>query len=60
MCEVEWDLDKADQMQELIETSTGQRCPCYRGERCPLVPDDVAARMRIPAPAPTDLVNCGP
>lgn len=38
-CEALFYPERARQMQELIETSTGQLCPCKQGMGCPLIGD---------------------
>lgn len=47
-CEVMWGDDRAVKVQALVEESTGQLCPCKRGEGCPLLPKDMAARLENP------------
>lgn len=47
-CEVLWDVDRADQMEALVESSTGQPCPCRAGGLCPFVP----AAVVLPTPRP--------
>lgn len=51
-CEVIWDLATADKMQELIEGATGQPCPCKRGQRCMVIPDDLQLEQSIAARQP--------
>lgn len=37
-CEVVWDVETADRVEELVEESTGEPCPCRQGKTCPFVP----------------------
>ena len=41
-CEVLWDAEKAQRVQELMEQGTGRPCPCKTGKRCPILPKTLA------------------
>ena len=41
-CEVLWDAEDAERVQELMEQGTGKPCPCKRGKRCPILPRTLA------------------
>jgi hypothetical protein len=45
-CEVLWDAEKAQRVQELMEQGTGKSCPCKAGERCPILPETLAVVPR--------------
>ena len=50
MCELLWDMERADQVQAVIESASGAPCPCMRGMHCPLVP--VGKEIVLPKPTP--------
>ena len=41
-CEVLWDAEKAQRVQDLMEQGTGKPCSCKTGKRCPILPKTVA------------------
>ena len=41
MCEVIWNMEKADRVQKMVESASGLPCPCAQGLVCPLMPADV-------------------
>lgn len=38
-CELLWDMETADEVQRMVERAMGEQCPCFKEERCPLLPD---------------------
>jgi hypothetical protein len=36
-CEMVWDPVRAEQVRTIVESATGQPCPCKRGLPCPFV-----------------------
>lgn len=36
-CQLMFGIERGDQIRELIETATGEACPCIRGLRCVLL-----------------------
>jgi hypothetical protein len=43
-CELIWDQETADRVQELVVESIGA-CPCLSHGRCPLLPADFVQRL---------------
>lgn len=42
LCEVIWDVEKSDRIQAMVESASGQACPCVRGLECPLIPTGIS------------------
>ena len=40
-CELTFSREKAEQIQRLVEESTGKPCPCKTGQPCLLLPNDL-------------------
>lgn len=55
VCEVIYGCERGRAMVALLETATGQPCPCKQGIPCPLMPRDVA--VTLPAPRLVELVE---
>lgn len=47
-CHTIFGVQRGDELLELIEETTGQPCPCRRGQPCPLMPN--TAVVEPPAP----------
>jgi hypothetical protein len=37
-CELLFSVEKAEQVQRMVEEATGEQCPCKRSAPCPLLP----------------------
>ncbi|NUP32912.1 MAG: hypothetical protein HOV66_07815 [Streptomycetaceae bacterium] len=47
-----WDAETANRVQAMVEEATGRACPCFEGNRCPLLPvclPDMVARQDDPS-----------
>lgn len=45
-CELLWDVETADRLQEMVEQATGRPCPCMEGLKCPIVSDPASLLQR--------------
>ena len=36
-CQAMFGIERGNEIRELVETATGEPCPCLQNERCPLL-----------------------
>lgn len=51
-CELLFDAETAARVIAQVRAASGGECPCDKGQRCPMLPDDVGSLFSGP-PLPT-------
>lgn len=49
-CELMWSVERADEVQATVEKALGDRCPCLRGMRCPVLGSLLDQLIESPPP----------